>query len=69
MSTCKKKIFYSDVSFAKNELLDARIENKTTTERLAMSLGTPHTGLAVWDTDLESWHANSIGTIRTFPAC
>lgn len=59
MSTPKKKIFYSDLSLAKNELLDARIENKTTVDRLAMSLGAPHTGLAVWDIDLEGlyvWH-------------
>lgn len=53
MSTPKKKIFYSDLSLARNELLDVRIENKTTVDRLAMSLGAPHTGLAVWDTDLE----------------
>jgi hypothetical protein len=53
MSTPKKKIFYSDLSLAKNELLDVRIENKTTVDRLAMSLGAPHTGLAVWDIDLE----------------
>lgn len=53
MSTPKKKIFYSDLSLAKNELLDVRIENKTTVNRLAMSLGAPHTGLAVWDIDLE----------------
>lgn len=53
MSTPKKRIFYSDLSLAKNELLDARIENTSTAERLAMSLGAPHTGLAVWDTDLE----------------
>ena len=61
MSTPKKRIFYSDLSLAKNELLDARIENKTTAERLAMSLGLPHTGLAVWDTDLEGlyiWHVD-----------
>ena len=59
MSTPKKRIFYSDLSLAKNELLDARIENTSTAERLAMSLGAPHTGLAVWDTDLEGlyiWH-------------
>ena len=54
MSSCPaKKIFYSDLSIAYNELLDARIENKTTVDRLAMSLGAPHTGLAIWDTDLE----------------
>lgn len=53
MSTPKKKIFYSNLSLAKNELLDFRIENKTTVNRLAMSLGVTHTGLAVWDTDLE----------------
>lgn len=54
MPTCPaKKIFYSDVSIAYNELLDARIENKTTVDREAMSLGLQHTGLAVWDTDLE----------------
>jgi hypothetical protein len=53
MASCKKKIFYSEVSLANNELLDARIENKTTVQRLAMSLGAPHDGLAVWDTDLE----------------
>ena len=53
MSTPKKKIFYSDLSLAKNELLDVRIENKTTVDRLAMSLGAPHTGLTVWDIDLE----------------
>lgn len=53
MSTCKKKIFYSNLSLAKNELLDFRIENKTTVNRLAMSLGVTHTGLAVWDIDLE----------------
>jgi hypothetical protein len=53
MSCVNTKTFYSNISLAKNELLDARIENKTTTERLAMSLGAPHTGLAVWDTDLE----------------
>ena len=61
MSTPKKRIFYSDLSLAKNELLDARIENKTTAARLAMSLGLPHTGLAVWDTDLEGlyiWHVD-----------
>lgn len=61
MSTPKKRIFYSDLSLAKNELLDARIENTSTTERLAMSLGVPHTGLAVWDTDLEGlyiWHVD-----------
>ncbi len=61
MSTPKKRIFYSDLSLAKNELLDARIENTSTTERLAMSLGIPHTGLAVWDTDLEGlyiWHVD-----------
>lgn len=59
MSTPKKRIFYSDLSLARNELLDARIENTSTAERLAMSLGAPHTGLAVWDTDLEGlyiWH-------------
>lgn len=49
----KKKIFYSNISLAKNELLDARIENKTTADRTAMSLGTSHNGLAIWDTDLE----------------
>lgn len=49
----KTKTFYSNISLAKNELLDARIENKTTAERQAMSLGLPHTGLAIWDTDLE----------------
>lgn len=48
------KTFYSNISLAKNELLDARIENKTTAERQAMSLGAPHVGLAVWDTDIES---------------
>ena len=48
------KTFYSNISLAKNELLDARIENKTTAERQAMSLGAPHIGLAVWDTDIES---------------
>lgn len=54
MPTCPaKKIFYSDVSIAYNELLDARIENKTTVDRQAMSLGLQHTGLAVWDIDLE----------------
>ena len=53
MSSSKKKIFYSDLSLAKNELLDFRIENKTTNDRQAMSLGAPHTGLAVWDIDLE----------------
>ncbi len=61
MSTPKKRIFYSDLSLAKNELLDARIENTSTAERLAMSLGAPHTGLAVWDTDLEGlyiWHVD-----------
>ncbi len=61
MSTPKKRIFYSDLSLAKNELLDARIENTSTAERLAMSLGIPHTGLAVWDTDLEGlyiWHVD-----------
>ena len=61
MSTPKKRIFYSDLSLAKNELLDARIENTLTAERLAMSLGAPHTGLAVWDTDLEGlyiWHVD-----------
>ena len=47
-----KKIFYSNVSLAKNELLDARIQNKTTAQRLAMSLGATHSGLAVWDLDL-----------------
>lgn len=51
--SAKKKIFYSDISLANNELLDARIENKTTAERQAMSLGLVHTGLAIWDTDLE----------------
>lgn len=57
--SAKKKIFYSDVSLAYNELLDARIENKSTAERLAMSLGAPHEGLAVWDEDqgvLYVWH-------------
>lgn len=49
----KKKIFYSNISLAKNELLDARIENKSTIDREAMSLGTGHSGLAIWDTDLE----------------
>lgn len=49
----KKKIFYSDLSLAKNELLDARIQNKTTVDREAMSLGEPHTGLAIWDINLE----------------
>lgn len=61
MSTPKKRIFYSDLSLAKNELLDARIENTSTAERLAMSLGAPHIGLAVWDTDLEGlyiWHVD-----------
>jgi hypothetical protein len=61
MSTPKKRIFYSDLSLAKNELLDFRIENTSTSERLAMSLGAPHTGLAVWDTDLEGlyiWHVD-----------
>ena len=53
MPTPKKKIFYSDLSLAKNQLLDVRIENKTTAERQAMSLGAGQTGLAVWDTDLE----------------
>lgn len=53
MSTPKKKIFYSDLSLAKNELLDARIENKTTVDREAMSLGAPHVGLAIWDINLE----------------
>lgn len=47
-----KKIFYSNISLAKNELLDARIQNKTTEGRLAMSLGATHSGLAVWDLDL-----------------
>lgn len=54
MASCKKKIFYSEVSLANNELLDVRIENKTTLQRLAMSLGAPHTGLAVWDINLEA---------------
>ena len=54
MASCKKKIFYSEVSLANNELLDVRIENKTTLQRLAMSLGVPHTGLAVWDINLEA---------------
>lgn len=49
----KKKIFYSNISLAKNELLDARIQNKTTAQRQAMSLGATHNGLAIWDTDLE----------------
>lgn len=53
MSCVNTKTFYSNISLAKNELLNARIENKTTVERLAMSLGLPHTGLAVWDIDLE----------------
>lgn len=53
MPTPKKKIFYSDLSLAKNQLLDTRIENKTTAARQAMSLGTSDTGLAIWDTDLE----------------
>jgi hypothetical protein len=48
-----KKIFYNNVSLAKNELLDARIQNKTTSQRQAMSLGVTHNGLATWDTDLE----------------
>jgi hypothetical protein len=48
------KTFYSNISLAKNELLDARIENKSTEDRQAMSLGMPHIGLAVWDTDLNS---------------
>lgn len=47
-----KKIFYSNVSLAKNQLLDARIQNKTTAQRQAMSLGATHSGLAVWDLDL-----------------
>lgn len=47
-----KKIFYSNISLAKNELLDARIQNKTTAQRQAMSLGATHSGLAVWDLDL-----------------
>ena len=47
-----KKIFYSNISLAKNELLDARIQNKTTENRLAMSLGATHSGLAIWDLDL-----------------
>ena len=46
----KKKIFYSNVSLAKNQLLNARIENVTTTERLAYVLTSNHAGLAVWDT-------------------
>ena len=61
MSTLKKKIFYSDISLAKNELLDFRIDNKTTVNRLAMSLGVTHTGLAVWDINLEGlyvWHVD-----------
>ena len=54
MATCPaKKTFYSDISIAYNQLLDARIENKSTVDRLAMSLGEPHSGLAIWDTDLE----------------
>ena len=53
MSTPKKKIFYSDLSLAGNQLLDVRIENKTTVDREAMSLGAPHTGLGVWDINLE----------------
>jgi hypothetical protein len=48
-----RKIFYNDLSLAKNQLLDVRIQNVTTVERLAMSLGAPHTGLSVWDTDLQ----------------
>lgn len=48
------KTFYSNISLAHNELLDARIENKSTADRLAMSLGLPHTGLAVWDLDIEA---------------
>jgi len=47
-----KKVFYSNISLAKNELLDARIQNKTTDARNAMSLGATHSGLAVWDLDL-----------------
>ena len=61
MSTLKKKIFYSDISLAKNELLDFRIDNKTTVNRLAMSLGVTHTGLAIWDINLEGlyvWHVD-----------
>jgi hypothetical protein len=49
-----KKIFYSDLSIANNELLDARIENKTTTERTSMTLSTDEEGLAVWDTVLNA---------------
>ena len=56
-----KKIFYNNVSLAKNELLDARIQNKTTAARLDMPLLATHSGLAVWDLDLEAlfiWHVD-----------
>ena len=58
----KTKTFYSNISLAKNQLLDTRIENKSTEDRLAMSLGVAQTGLAVWDTDLQGlyvWHTEA----------
>lgn len=48
-----KKIFYSDISLAGNELLDARIDNKTTLEREALVLTSSDNGKAVWDVNLE----------------
>lgn len=48
-----KKIFYSDISLAGNELQDVRIDNKTTVEREALVLNSSDDGKAVWDTDLE----------------
>jgi hypothetical protein len=56
-----KKIFYSSLSLAKNELLDARIQNVSTSERTALVLGAGHSGFAVWDVDLNSlfiWDVN-----------
>jgi len=66
-----KKIFYNNVSLAKNELLDARIQNKTTAQRQAMSLGATHSGLAVWDLDLAAifvWQYNHWVRVEADPA-
>ena len=49
----QKKTFYTNISIAKNQLLHARIENKSTSQRNAMSLGVNDNGYAIWDTDLE----------------
>jgi hypothetical protein len=54
MSCVNTKTFYSNISLAKNELLNTRIENKTTAGRLSLVLNNSHDGYIVWDIDVQS---------------